>query len=53
MQLIQLFKQKMNLELQKVHEWGKFIIWGNTYKTYLKRRTTLKNRAVKISVGAH
>ena len=29
------------------------IIWGNTYKTYLKRLTTLQNRAVKISVGAH
>ena len=29
------------------------IIWGNTYKTYLKRLTTLQNRAVKLSVGAH
>ena len=29
------------------------IISGNAYKTYLKRLTTLQNRAVKISVGAH
>ena len=29
------------------------IIWGNTYITCLKRLTTLQNRAVKISVGAH
>ena len=29
------------------------IIWGDTYKTYLKRLTTLQHRAVKISVGAH
>ena len=28
------------------------IIWGNTYKTYLKRLTTLQNRAVKTSAGA-
>ena len=29
------------------------IIWGNTYEMYLKRLTTLQNRAVKISLGAH
>ena len=28
------------------------IVRGNTYKTYLKRLTTLQNRAVKISVEA-
>ena len=29
------------------------IIWGKTYKTYLKRLPTQQNRAVKKSVGGH
>ena len=45
--------QNLYCSLIHPHLLYEIIIWGNTYKTYLKRLTTLQNRAVKISVGAH
>ena len=49
------FKALQNLYFFLIHPHllHGIIVWGNTYKTYLKRPTTLQNRALKISVGAH